>query len=331
MTRTPIRIAVIGLDHWYAAIPFAQRVAARAETNLALVADVEAAHAKEIAVATGASRWTTDLISAATDPDVDAIACFTSVDRSAEISIAAAQSGKHIVSVKPLAMTIAEADTIVDAVAEAGVVFVPSEARRSSPLALKLDKLVHGGQLGELISGTFAMNSGLPESWPGGERGGWWVDPSRVPGGGWIDHAIYHLDRMAWLFDSEVRQVSGVTGRLAHSEISVEDYGHAIYQLESGAIVTIEDTWIAVPGASTSSGLIIGTQGSVMWDSKTDVIGISRAGEDWAYERMPADTFDTLDVLIHAVHDGIASTAGASTARRNLKSALGFYSVAGAL
>ncbi|MFE6996138.1 Gfo/Idh/MocA family protein [Microbacterium sp. NPDC057659] len=316
-----LRIAVLGLDHWYAGIPFAQAVVAHPETELVVIADTDAAHAAEVAGDLGVA-WSDDPAAALARDDVDAVACFTSVDRSAALCIAAAEAGKHIVSVKPLAMDLAGADAVVEAVERAGVVFVPSEARRTSALALRLRELTD--ELGPWISGTFSMNSAVPSPWPGQSGPSWWLDPSKAPGGGWIDHAVYQIDRMRWLFDSPVRDVSGVYGRLRHEDLAVEDYGHAVFMLESGAVVTVEDTWIAESGDSLTEMHLVGERGSVHLVSRTGTLAVTR-DRAWVEEPAADDRFDTLDVLVRAVLHSEVSTAGVRSSRETLDAALRFY------
>lgn len=317
------KIAVLGLDHWYAAVPFARAAAENVAAVLACVVDANAARAQEIGEELGVP-WSTDFDAALADPDIDAVACFTSVDRSAGLCIAAAKAGKHIVSVKPLALTRDAADEVVAAVEEAGIVFVPSEARRTSPLARVLSEIVHSGRIGALVSGTFAMHSAVPAPWRGQTGPSWWLDPGRAPGGGWIDHAVYQIDRMNWLFDSPVLDVSGIVASTRHPDLGVEDYGHAIYALESGAVVTIEDTWVGNGGDSFTNLHLVGTAGSVHTDTRNGRLEEWHDGE-WSSSPTPKDTFDTLNVLIRALSVGERPLADVHSARHTLDLALRFY------
>lgn len=324
-----IRFGIIGLDHWYAAIPFAERMATSDQTELVRIVDRAAGRADEIGRRTGCEQTSTDPDAIIDDPGIDVVACFTSVEQNADLCIRAARAGKHIVSVKPVAMSLPEADRVVDAIEDSGVTFVPSESRRRSPLARRLSDLIHTGRIGELRSATFGMHSGVPRGWPGGTDPGWWVDPGRAPGGGWIDHAVYHLDRMQWLFDSDVTEISGAVANIARPDLAVEDYGHAVLRLGSGAVVTIEDTWIAAPGASSNSGFILGSQGSVQWDSTTGLFGTAYAGDEWNFTRMPTDTSDSFDTIVAAIQDGDQPSATVRTARNTLRLCLDFYRAAG--
>lgn len=328
MNSSAIRIGIIGLDHWYAAIPFAQKAATQAGITLQAIVDRDPARSRRVTQLTGCTRTSTDPASVIDDPHIDAVACFTSVDQSPELCIAAARAGKHIVAVKPLAMTLAEADRVVEAVEGAGVHFIPSESRRSSPLALRLSEWIHSGRLGELRSGTFAMNSSIPAAWPGTNDPGWWVDQKRAPGGGWIDHAVYQIDRMQWLFDSPVATVTGQIGNIAHPSLEVEDYGHAIFHLDNGAVVTLEDTWIASPGASTTRAQLVGSEGSLFYDSTLNLFGTAAHGAEWTVTKMPTDAFDTLDVLGAVMRETTSLSSTVRTARQTLALCLAFYDAA---
>ncbi|MEW2547041.1 Gfo/Idh/MocA family oxidoreductase [Streptomyces sp. NPDC047002] len=326
---TSIRIGIIGFDHWYAGIPFARRVATEESVSLHALVDRDPGRVAHVAGLTGCARTSTDPASVLDDPDVDAVACFTSVDQSPELCVAAARAGKHIVSVKPLARTLAEADRVVEAVERSGVVFVPSESRHTSPLAKRLTGLLESGRLGELRGGTFAMHSGLPTAWPGSTAGpGWWADPARTAGGGWIDHAVYQLDRMRALFGSPVAEVRGTVANIAHPGLPVEDYGHAVFTLESGAVVTVEDTWIAPAGASSTRAHLVGSRGAVFHSTATGTFGFAAEGGEWTFSALPSDTFDTLDVLVGAVRDGVAPRSTVRTARETLATCLDFYEAA---
>lgn len=302
---TPIRFAIIGLDHWYTAIELAKECAAHPGIDLVGIADLDEAHARQIAGETGVERVTTDLQEFINDPEIDAIASMVSVDLNPDIVIAAAKAGKHILSVKPLARTLEEATGILNAVREAGVTFIPAETRlRDSALNQYLHDLVTSGKLGTLVSGNLIVSGGLPTPWPGEEpTGGWWVDPQRAPGGGWIDHSIYQIDLLRWLLGEEVVSVSGHAANLVHKDLGVEDYGHAVIEFEGGATFGVEDTWSGPKGAWRNELSLIGTEGAVSVDTatgKVSTFGVS--GEPgWTHEEYPSAARDAIAPLIAAI------------------------------
>lgn len=121
MTQKKLRFAAIGLDHWYTAIDLAKTMMEDPRVELVGIADASEDRAREVAEQIGLTEYTSDLQKYINDDSIDAIGSFITVDRSPQIVIAAAEAGKHIVSIKPFANTLEEGTAIVDAVRKAGV------------------------------------------------------------------------------------------------------------------------------------------------------------------------------------------------------------------
>src|SRR5262249_29777903 len=157
--------------------------------------------------------------------DVDIVVALYSCDRNVAICQEAAALGKHIVSVKPMALDLAGADAIIAAVRAADVHFFPLECGpRVRAAGLRTKRWVDEGRIGRPLRYLQTLHSSLPIAWRGSQdTNTWWIDPARVPGGAWIDHAIYAIDTVRWLFGSEPVSVQGVAGRQRYPELLVED------------------------------------------------------------------------------------------------------------
>lgn len=324
-----LRFGIAGLDHWYSAIPFARALASDDRVELAGIthSDIDRAHA--VAAEVGSPRVTDTVEDLVDDPDIDVLVSFVSVDQNPQVCIAAANAGKHIVATKPLARTLAEADEVVMAVQRAGVVFIPGECRaRESELGQLLAGWVRSGRLGTITSGSFTLSGSLPQSWPGAEDPGWWVDPARTPGGGWVDHSIYQLDRMRWLLGEEVAEVSGRVGNHVYHELAVEDYGHAIVTFSGGATFSMEDTWTAPTNGSRTSMSLVGTSGAVSFDSSTGLISLSDDSgplSGWVHAKAPSDSAVGIDSMLAAIADPSRAIATVLDGWDNLAACLAFY------
>ncbi|GAB3598331.1 Gfo/Idh/MocA family protein [Microbacterium tumbae] len=330
---SPIRFGIVGLDHWYSAIPLAEAVAAREDAELVGIADLDIARAQEVAGKTGSPATTTDLHALIDDPEVDVIASFVSVDQNPDIVVAAADAGKHIVSIKPLALTLTDADRIVEAVRRNGVAFMPGESRsREAAQNQLLKEWVSSGRLGRVTSAQFSLSGGVPSSWPGRPAdGGWWVDPQRGPGGGWVDHALYQIDRMRWLLGEEVVEVSGRTANLLRTDIAVEDYGHAILRFDGGTMVSIEDTWSGPEDGWRIATSIVGTKASIHLDTSTGMIGlleVDGAHKGWTQITSPSDHTVGIDSILAAVKDPSSTLSTVEDAWENLSVSIAFYEAA---
>lgn len=212
MDKTGCRIAILGLDHWYSALAYIPALARDPRIKIAGIAHHEFARAQKVASDFGVERVVAEPAALLEDKSIDAVAIFMSTDRVPDLCIAAAQAGKHILTIKPLARTLDEATAVVGAIRAMGVRLLPTEGvgagGRRGPVEL-VRSMVSEGRLGEIAFARCSVSAGLPWSWPDNPKPGWFVDPARCAGGGWIDHAIYQIDRLRWILGREVESVRG--------------------------------------------------------------------------------------------------------------------------
>src|SRR5262245_44940805 len=213
-------VALIGLDHWYAALNLAAAAARSDQCRLVAVADDDEAHGQQVARDYGADIATTDERTVLERGDVDIVIAMHSTERNMAVCCAAAAAGKHIISVKPMAMDLASADAIVEAVRSAGVIYLPFEStHRLMPRHQQIKRWIDEGRIGRPQRYSQTLHSSLPQAWPGSRSSGWWIDPARVPGGGWIDHGIYAVDLVRWLFGATASKVLGVVANRRHPSL----------------------------------------------------------------------------------------------------------------
>ncbi len=86
------------------------------------------------------------------DPEIDAVYVPLPNHLHAQWAIAAARAGKHVLCEKPLAMTAAEAQAIVDAGRDAGVVIMEAFMYRQHPSWVAVRELIASGRIGQLTA-----------------------------------------------------------------------------------------------------------------------------------------------------------------------------------
>jgi xylose dehydrogenase (NAD/NADP) len=93
------------------------------------------------------------------DPDVDVIYNPLPNSMHMEWTVKAAQTGKHVLCEKPLAMTVTEVDAMISAAQQAGVVLMEAFMYRHHPQTLRVKELVESGTIGklQLIRGSFTF------------------------------------------------------------------------------------------------------------------------------------------------------------------------------
>ena len=333
------RVAIMGLGHWYSAWNTARALRDYPGATLVAVASHDRQALDAFTAAFGVPGYE-DYDQLLAREDVDIVQTAAPVSELAELAIRAAQAGKHLIIGKPMAMTIVEADRMVEAVRRAGVVCFPFQGiirLRLADVKPRLDR----GEFGRLILLHQTCRWSIAEDALGSGRPGWFADPRQVPGGALIDEGIYWVDAFRWLTGSEVVEVEARTANLVHTDIAVEDWGMATFTFANGVIATLEASWtITAPRKSGPSPKqnsvvrleIVGTEGELI-DQYFRAPGravLASGAADWVYERQselpyaPAAPFPLAHV-IDCLETGRPTAATIEDARASFVVAMAGY------
>lgn len=201
---------------------------------------------------------------AGSDGPYTAVIC-TPPGTHAEIGIAAARLGMHVLVEKPVDLSVAAARRLQTACREAGTVLGVVSQRRFDSGFVELMQLIHDGRLGRLTLGSAAMkcwrDDGYYESWQGTRQ--------LSGGGALINQGIHTVDMLCAVM-GPARRVSALERSMAH-DIEVEDVALATIEFSSGAVGTIESTtafFSAASGPTVANVVerleIAGTKGSAV-------------------------------------------------------------------
>lgn len=328
-----IQVGLIGLDHWYTVLGLIESMTGRDDVAVAGIADTEVGRATETARRFGVDRVEDQWEKLVEDPGIDAIATFVSSDQNPAVCVAAAEAGKHVLSIKPMARTLDDASRVVAAVRQAGVHFLPAETRhRLGEQSVTLRRWLEEGKLGKFVSASFSLWASLPQRWPGDPDPGWFADPARTVGGAWVDHAIYHLDLLRFLLGEEVSSISGQVANLCHDALPVEDWGVATVAFAGGSRAILEDTWTATNGLFQQSSTLVGTEGAVRFDGirgRMLLVGqLASPFSGWVEAPPPARYADGVDYWLALMRGQAEPVATVEDAWRNLAACLAFYEAA---
>lgn len=138
--------------------------------------------------------------------DVDAVYIPLPNDMHAEWTYHAAEAGKHILCEKPLAMTADQAQSMVDACADAGVRLQEAFMYRHHPTWVKAVKLVQSGAIGDLraVQSWFSYYNDDPTNIRNMVEHG---------GGAVMDIGCYNINLSRLLFDGEPTRVESIVHR----------------------------------------------------------------------------------------------------------------------
>ncbi|MEC9489750.1 MAG: Gfo/Idh/MocA family oxidoreductase [Halanaerobiales bacterium] len=155
----------------------------------------------------------------------------------------AARKGIHIFIEKPIAINQRRAETMIEAVVEAGVISQVGYHYRFAAGIQKLKKLIDSGQAGRpaLLQGYYFCNS-LHSSW--------WSQLEKS--GGQIYEQVIHLYDLALHLFGDYQSAEGMLTNLCHQELgdyTIEDNSLSLIQFKSGALGSIAGSNCAVPGS----------------------------------------------------------------------------------
>jgi len=256
------------------------------------------------------------------DPEVDAVYIPLPNHLHAEWTIAAARAGKHVLCEKPLALTAAEAEPMIDAADAAGVHLMEAFMYRHHPSWVAVRELVASGRIGTLSA---------VQSW----FGFWNDDPSNIRnvrefgGGALYDVGCYCINLSRMLFGGEPVRVEGAVVRDGSSGNGVDILTTGLLEFENGlasfgcSIRTEPDQRVDVYG---SDGRIsIGIPFNIPPDRPTHVF-VTKGGDPPVAPATETLAFETKDPyaaeaerFAEAVLDGLPTPVPPSDAVANLR------------
>jgi predicted dehydrogenase len=209
--------------------------------------------------------------------DIDAVDICTPNDMHAEIAIAAAEASKMILCEKPLARTLAEAQTMVDAVQKAGVANTVWYNYRRLPAVTLAKQIVDSGKLGKIFHyranflQDWTINANLPQ---GGE--GLWRMDADVAGSGVTGDLLAHcIDTAMWL-NGAIKDVAAVTETFVKErmhqltgkveKVGIDDACIFHCHFENGSLGLFESTRYARGHKALYTFEINGENASIRWD-----------------------------------------------------------------
>ena len=215
------------------------------------------------------------------DDRVQAVAVFTPANTHADIGLACARAGKHVLMEKPLDITTARAEALVSGCRAAGVTLGVVLQHRFRPAALRAAELIAAGALGQIVGCSTTIRLWRPQSYydePG--RGSF----ARDGGGVLISQGIHTLDLMLSLA-GPIETVTGFATTTPVHRMETENMVCAAARFANGAIGVIDATTAAYPGFHEEITLT-GTRGTLALRGGT----LLAQFHDGTEERVEADT-----------------------------------------
>lgn len=240
-----------------------------------IVADTDESVARLAADRFGYKKVTTDWHDVINDPEVDLVIIATPNCAHAEIAIAAAEAGKHILCEKPMANTLEDSRKMVDAVEKAGVKSLVDFIYTKCPANVLAKELMDAGKLGDFVTfrGEFDCSYGADPNTPGA-----WRHFASTAGTGALGDLTAHIVSLSdmivgkkivevfasWDTPYANRPDANDNTKMLH--VDTDDQIYVIVKYEDGRIGSMSSSRISVARPVSLAYEIQGSKGSVRFE-----------------------------------------------------------------
>ena len=187
--------------------------------------------------------------------DIDVINVCTPSGTHADIAIKILEADKNVILEKPMAITTADCDRIIEAAKKSKGNLMVISQMRTAPDIKHLKSLIDSDVLGKILLVQLNMNYYRDEEY---FKGSWRGSKKMDGGGALMNQGIHGVDLIGYLV-GKVAKVSSIVRTLAHN-IEVEDMAVANLEFENGALGIITASTAVPPGFDRETK-IFGTNG----------------------------------------------------------------------
>lgn len=192
--------------------------------------------------------------------DIELVAIATESGNHAEIAFHLIEKGIHTIIEKPMAMSIEDADKIIELAKKYGVKVSACHQNRFNVAVREMRKAVEDGRFGKVSHGSIHVRWNRNENYytQAPWRGTWGQD-----GGALMNQCIHGIDLLRWMMNDEIEEVYGVTRQQFHDYLEAEDIGVAVVKFKNGSVATIEGTTNVYPHNLEETLYLFGQNGTV--------------------------------------------------------------------
>ena len=274
-----VRVGVVGLGIGRTHLDGYQQLSDSVE--IVGVCDLNEDRVKEVAAEYDVSRKFTDYNELFARNDIDAVSLCVPNNLHAELAVAAVAAGKHVLTEKPMADTLANAQKIVEAARTTDKVFMLGMNNRFREDTQVLKAMINQGDLGEIYFAKcgWTRRNGIPG------LGGWFTTKALSGGGPLLDIGVHALDVTTYLMGNPIPvSVSGAVyakfgprgrGGSAYGyapdpstlkPYTVEDLATALVKFDNGATLFLEASWASYIAKDHFYTSLHGTEGGADLD-----------------------------------------------------------------
>jgi myo-inositol 2-dehydrogenase / D-chiro-inositol 1-dehydrogenase len=208
------------------------------EAEVVAVASPTPGHAQRFAEKHRIPRFFTEYRAMLAEPDIEMVTIAAPNALHAAMTVDAAKAGKHVVCEKPLAMTLEEADRMIETCKRQGVLLMYAEELFFTPKYVKAKQMADEGAFGQIYMVKQSEKHFGPHA-------PWFWDVEKSGGGVFMDMGCHGIAFCYWFLGRPaLKSVTCHMGTYVHkNKTRGEDEVICIIDFENGAKGVIEDSW----------------------------------------------------------------------------------------
>ena len=234
-------------------------------------------------------------------PEVQAVMVGSETSRHAELCVAAATAGKHILCQKPMALSLPDCDRMISAADKAGVMLAVAFQMRHDPANIKMRELVQSGALGKIavVRRRHCIGVLFSEEFVNGPTH-WHVEADKNMGM-FMDDATHPADWLHWMLGRPVSVIAEIDNVITN--VAPDDNGVAVYRFAHGEMGIVLNSSTVIAGENTTE--IYGEKGCIIQNyGDGPSCGVPRRPDGPALKmfRHGASDWDVFDIPVPANH-----------------------------
>lgn len=191
-------------------------------------------------------------------PEIDLVNVLVPTGYHADVVTDLAKYGRHILTEKPMALTVADCDRMIDACQKNNVKLFVVYQNRYNDAVRAAREAFDDGRFGKIVMGTVRVRWCRQQSYYEQDN---WHGTWALDGGVMSQQSSHHIDLLQYFFGPvEAVQCQHATRLL---DIEVEDTAAALFRFKSGSLGVFEATVAARPDNLEGSLSILGETGTV--------------------------------------------------------------------